>query len=153
MGDDDGRDWGAWSRESVALMQARTDAFVQRFGLSGQPFRWDLDTARIMFACADRGVSADLCVVGSVSAAEGTFLWSWANEAIPPQARARIEEVREFGEAHDLDLLTTAAWPGGRAEGLEMLAVAARILDADGVLVDAVDDLTFFFALHRFQEG
>jgi hypothetical protein len=145
------RDWGEWSRESVALMQARNDAFMQKFGLSGQPYRWDLDTAQIAFVAAGGAVTADLCVVGSTSESEGTFLWSWANETIPQRARARIEEVRKFGEAHDLGLLTTAEWPGGRTEGLEMLAVAGRILEADGVLVDPVDGVTLFFVLHRFR--
>jgi hypothetical protein len=41
------------------------------------------------------------------------------------------------------------AW--GRAEALEMLAAAGRILDADGVLVASEGDLTLFFALHRFR--
>ena len=128
-------DWAQWSREAVKLMQERNRAFVERFAISGQSFRWDLEAAQIVFVSGERAVVADLAVVGSTSQVEGTFLWAWANETIPPEARKRMDEVRVFGEGHDLGLLTTAEWPGGRAEGLEMLAVAGRVLDAEGVFV------------------
>src|SRR5438067_2465532 len=87
----------------------------------------------------------------SVSACEKTFLWAWANEAIPLGAQDRLLDVRAFGATHGLDLLTTAEWPAERAEGLEMLAVAGRVPDADGVFVDSVSDLTLFLVLHRFR--
>lgn len=149
--EDGERDWGAWSRDAVRLMGKRNEAFIERFGLSGQPYRWDLETGRIAFALQKYIVVADLCTVGSVSAAEGTFVWSWANEAIPQRAKERLDDVRRFGETYGLDLLTRAEWNGGRAEGLEMLAVAGRILDADGTWTDAQGDITLFFTLHRFR--
>ena len=151
MRNDDGRDWQDWSREAVRLMQERNRAFVDRFGLAGRPFQWNLDAAEIAFITPERAVVADICVVGSISEREGTFLWAWNNEAIPFDARKRIDEVRAFGEANDLPLLTTAEWAGGKAEGLEMLAVAGRILDADGVFVAPDRGRTFFLALHRFR--
>ncbi len=144
-------DWQSWSRESVALMQERNRAYVATFDLAGRPFRWDLDAAQIAFLADERAVVADLCVVGTVSDAERTFLWAWSNNAMPPRARERIGEVRAFGEKHDLPLLTTPEWPGGRAEGLEMLAVAGRVLDADGVFVAQDCGRDFFFTLHRFR--
>jgi hypothetical protein len=151
MDEDAARDWSQWSRECVQLMQARNRAFIDKFALSGRRFHWNLDVAKIVFAAAESAVIADLTAVGSTSESEGSFRWAWANAAIPRPAKERIEEVRRFGQTHRLDLLTEAQWPGGRAEALEMLAVAGRILDADGVLVAPDDDLTFFFALHRFR--
>jgi hypothetical protein len=151
MRNDDGRDWQDWSREAVRLMQERNRAFVDAFDLAGRPFQWNLDAAEIAFTTPKHAIVADVCVVGSVSEHEGTFLWAWNNEAVPPRARKRIDEVRAFGEANDLPLLTTAEWAGGKAEGLEMLAVAGRILDADGVFVAPDRDRTFFLVLHRFR--
>jgi hypothetical protein len=148
---DGDRDWQSWSREAVRLMQERNRAFVERFGLAGRAFRWDLDAAEIAFRSDGRAVVADLCVVGTVSEREATFLWSWDNEAVPQRARRRIDEVRAFGAAHGLPLLTTAEWPGGKAEGLEMLAIAGRVLDADGAFVAPDGSRTFFFTLHRFR--
>jgi hypothetical protein len=144
-------DWQAWSREAVALMQARNQAFLAEFALAGLPYRWDLDWAQIAFTGEGHATVADICLIGSVSAHAGTFLWAWANQAIPRAAQARLHEVRAFGETHALTLLLTAEWPASRAEGLEMLAVAGRVLDAQGVFVDADGDRTFFFTLHGFR--
>jgi hypothetical protein len=151
MEPDGKHDWGEWSREAVALMEARNRAFMDTFALAGRPFKWNLDAAQIAFIAADSAVVADLCMVGSISAWEESFLWAWANESIPAKAREPLRDVRAFGEAHDLGLLTTAEWPATRAEGLEAMAAAGRILDADGTFVDSAGDLTMFFVLHRFR--
>lgn len=68
-------------------MQSRNRAFMERFALSGRPFQWDLEAAQIAFISAESAVVADLCVVGSVSECEKTFLWAWANEATPSRPR------------------------------------------------------------------
>ena len=132
-------------------MKARNREFIAKFSLSGSDYSWNLAAAEIAFPSTDKAVVADLCVIGSSSVTQGTYLWAWANEGVPQTARRRLAEVRAFGEAHELPLLTTAEWRGGRAEGTEMLAVAGRILDAEGVLVVEKGDLTLYFALHRFR--
>src|SRR5262249_17531247 len=107
--------------------------------------------AQMLFRSDSTEVVADICVVGSVSEAEGSFRWAWANESIPSQARRDLEKVRVFGEGNGLDLLTTPEWRGSRSEGLEMSAVAARLLDAAGVWIETSPDITLFFALLRFR--
>jgi hypothetical protein len=151
MGANDERDWAAWSGEAVQIMQTRNRAFIEKFDLSNRPYRWSLEQGQIAFPTAADVVVADLCVVGSVSVCEGTFLWAWENETIPVQARRRLEEVRTFGAKHELALLTTGEWRGGRAEGVEMVAVAGRVLDAEGVWIAPEGDVTLFFTLHRFR--
>lgn len=145
-------DWAAWSREAVALAQERNRTWVDGFGLAGALYRWDLEAATFTFE-RDGGtaVVADLCIIGTASASEGSFLWAWANDALPAEAHRRLEEVRKFGQQHELGLLTTPTWPGGRAEGLEMLAIAARVLDGEGTWVDTSGDLTMFFVLSRLR--
>jgi hypothetical protein len=111
----------------------------------------ELRRRQIVFRAAGGDVAADICVIGSVSRSEGTFLWAWANEAIPSPAQRGLASVREFGEAHALDPLTRSQCPGGRAEGLETAAVAGRILDADGVWIEDSADLILFFAMSNFR--
>jgi hypothetical protein len=144
-------DWAEWSREAVAEMQARNRAWLEHFSLERAPYHWDLDTAELTFTRAGDSVTADICLVGTVSEAEGTFRWAWANDAIPSVARQGLDVVRAFGEAHDLPLLVTSEWPGGRLEGLEMLAVAGRIQQASGGFVDEAKDVTVLFTLSRFR--
>jgi hypothetical protein len=132
----DDRDWRAWSAEAVSLMQARNREWVDRHHLAGAPYFWDLATATIAFNRSSIRVVADLCVIGTASKVEGTFLWAWANETISAEAKRGLEKVRAFGLEHDLGLLTRSELAGGRAEGLEALAIAGRVLKADGVWVD-----------------
>ena len=145
------RNWSAWSADAVSMMNSRNRAWVERYRLAGAPYFWDLNTATMAFDGTSSRTIADLCLVGTASKAEGTFLWAWANEGIPAEARRGLEKVRAFGEEFDLGLLTTPEHKGGRAEGLEAVAIAGRVLDADGVWVDERGDLTLFFALFNFR--
>lgn len=146
-------DWAQWSRDAVQLMNTRNAAWQQRFDLPvGCPYDWTLQPPELRFRRGDDDiVAARLVLVGTVSAQAGTFLWSWANPANATEAIAGIESVREFGQRHDLGLLTTPELPGGRPQGLEMLAVAARVLDAEGCWIDSSGDLLMLFALSGFH--
>lgn len=144
-------DWSAWSQEAVRLMQERNRKWVQSYNLEGCPYQWSLDKAQLVFRSDSDQVVCDICVIGSLSRSEGTFRWAWANKAIPACAQRDLANVREFGEVHALELLTRAEWPGARPEGLEMAAVAARILDADGIWVADTGDVTLLFALSNFR--
>jgi hypothetical protein len=132
-------------------MQERNNVWMRDYGLQGCRYDWSLDKAQFVFRPGSDEVVADICAVASVSEAEGTFLWAWANEAIPPQARRSLERVREFGESNALKLLTTPEWPGGRSEGQEMAAIAGRVLDAAGIWVAPTGDVTLFLALSNFR--
>jgi hypothetical protein len=144
-------DWGAWSRDAVRLAQERNDSFIQRFGLHRCPYQWDFERAQIVFRSPKDEVVAEICVVGSTSVSAGTFLWAWANDAIPSHARMGLEAVREFGLANALDRLTTAEWAAGPRDGLEMAAVACRVLDGAGTWTEPGGDVTLFFVLRNLR--
>ena len=141
-------EWSDWSREARRLMQERNDAFVDGYQLTDAHYRWNLQLARIGFMLEDDAVVAEITVVGTVSDQAGTFLWGWANEAVPDTARTRLQQVRTFGLEHDLHRLTTPEWVGGVPDGLEMLAVSGRLLDAAAVWIERDGDKTIFFTLH-----
>ena len=144
-------DWSAWSQEAVRLMEERNDGWIRSYSLEGCSYRWSLGDAQLVFRSESDEVVSDICVIGSVSQSEGTFCWAWANEAIPPCAQHALARVREFGKAQALDLLIRPHWPGGQPEGLEIAAVAGRILDADGIWIEETGDVTLFFALSNFR--
>ena len=132
-------------------MQERNRAWMEDYGLQGCQYVWTFDDAQLVFRPGSDEVVADICVLGSVSETEGTFLWAWANETIPEHARRGLERVREFGDRNELESLTKPVWPGGRSDGLEMAAVAGRVLDAAGVWVAPTGDATLFFALSNLR--
>jgi len=137
-------DWGAWSKEAVVLMTARTRELLARHAiLEGSAYHWDLATGLIVIG----GVTFRLVTVGTTVAE--AFLWSWANEGIPPSAKADIARVRQFGVDNDLSLLVEPSLSGGLAQAKECLALAARVLDAQGIWIDQTSAGHIFFALHE----
>jgi hypothetical protein len=87
-------------------------------------------------------------------------IWSftYAKQKNVPRAKAAPAEAGDTWTwtAIDADHKLIVSWlvggrDGGRAEGLEMLAVAGRVLDADGVFVDADRGRILLFTLHRFR--
>jgi hypothetical protein len=134
-------------------MGERNRVWNRAYAPPDSPYVWDLNTATLTFpSVGDRGaVNAHIQVMGTVSACEGTYLWSWANGTLPAGSYEHVERVREFGVEHDLPLLTTGEWPGGRAEGMEMLAISSRILDAPGCFIEDIGDFSMFLAILRFE--
>jgi hypothetical protein len=132
-------------------MQQRNNAWLAEFDLKRAPYRFDLNSATLVFERAGDQVVADLVVVATASDSAGTVLAGWANSSIPPQARRGLDKVRAFGEENGLAMLTGAWCHGGRPEGLELLACAGRILDAAGVFVHKRGEVTYFFALSNFR--
>ena len=145
-------DWAVWSRESVEMMMARNAEWPKQFGLTGTPpFKWDLDNASLVFQGPLHEVIATVCLVGTTSTSENSFLWSWANEAIPKQHGEALQVVHEFGREHHLSLLTTARIPGGRPEATECLCIAGRLQRAAGTFVDQQGDVTLYFTILHLQ--
>lgn len=97
--------------------------------------RYDYDQGSAILALSSpgkAGIVADMHIVGSTSYRRGTWLWSWDNPAISPQAKRGIVSVREYGETHSFRKLTTAVWPGDDSDGWDMTAVAAFLLQTEG---------------------
>jgi Domain of unknown function (DUF4265) len=153
MSDSEETDWAAWSREAVRIMQQRNDRWTARYGFADCRYDVDVGTATLWLHRKKDLVVAAIRVVGKTSERKGTFLWSWADVILSTEARLGVERVREFGEEHGLSLLTTPEFPAGRAEALEVLAIAGRVLDAQGVLVMPHGDLTMFFVIFGFKTG
>ena len=96
-------------------------------------------------------VVATVCLVGTTSEREGSFVWSWANEAIPPVHGQALEVVHEFGRAHHLALLTTPRIQGGRPEATECLCIAGRLQRAVGTFIDQQGDVALYFTILHLQ--
>jgi len=145
-------DWAAWSREAVETMVARNAEWPRQLGLQGHPaYRRDLERALLVFEGPLHEVVATVCLVGTTSEREGSFVWSWANEAIPPVHGQALEVVHEFGRDHHLALLTTPRIQGGRPEATECLCIAGRLQRAVGTFIDQQGDVALYFTILHLQ--
>jgi len=71
----------------------------------------------------------------------------------PPQCR-KLLRSSGFGRRERASVIRAAGiaeWPGGYPDGLEMAAVAGRILEGEGVWVDTSGDVTTYFVLSRIR--
>ncbi|WP_432103189.1 DUF6882 domain-containing protein [Streptomyces sp. bgisy091] len=153
MDDHSKHDHSGWeSVVSAARERARSRQalMIERFGLSGDVrYDWSTDDARITWSREGKVfLSGRITLLGSVSTAQQTWLWSWANESLPHAALGDIERVRRFGEENDYPVLP---WPGFTSDPelvAEARMVAAAVLDADGLWADSTDDVQLYFTLH-----
>ncbi len=145
-------DWSQWSRDAVAAISTLNEKWRNRYQLKDAKYFWDLDKCQLVFTTSERIVTTEICVVGTASESHDTFLWSWANDNLSCNVTKPLEIVRQFGKEHDLWLLTTDELSGGVSQGKECLAIATRILGAEGAFIDCTGDLTLFFTLSNFQD-
>lgn len=133
---------------AIAFLQERQERAMQDFRL-GQHTRWDWDQDRSQLIFSQAGkpqVIADVVFVGSVSTRSDSWMWSWANPSILEGAKARMQEVRRYGDEHRLLKLAAARWSATEPDGHEMSAITAYLLDAAG-FYRAPSDYGFTFLI------
>lgn len=141
------------AEEATEFLRERNRTASERFGLDKfQDFDYDIPSSR--FWWSDNGVrkvEADCIVVGSVSGASGTWLWSWANPQLGAFCSPDIERVREYGSEHDIAALTSPKWPGDEIAGWEMTCIAAFILDSEAGYRSPFPNGCLFFLLNNIR--
>ncbi|MFI6844365.1 hypothetical protein OG535_38110 [Kitasatospora sp. NBC_00085] len=146
----DHRDWEEVVLAARERARARQALMVERFGLSGDvEHHWSTDDARITWSREGKAfLTGRLTLIGSVSLARQTWLWSWANDSLPHALLGDIEQVRQFGEQNNYPVLP---WPGFDHHPelvAEARMVAASVLDAEGLWADSTDDVQLHFLVH-----
>jgi hypothetical protein len=119
--------------EATEFLRARIAQACEEFGI-GEFERYDYDLPTNRFWWSDAGVpkvEASIVIVGSISTASDTWLWSWANPHLDDVRTPGIERVREFGIQHDISSLTEPKWTADETDGWEMTSVSARLLDSE----------------------
>ena len=141
--------WSAWSQDAVRLLSERGRTFLEQRGIGAEAtYDWDIDEALITF---NESIHFKLICVGT-TADDGTFLWSWANDALPESARRVMMQVHDYGQVHDLGLLQEPMIQGAHSEALEMMAIAGRVLNADGYWIEPDSGLYFLlFDVERHE--
>jgi hypothetical protein len=121
-------------KESNSYMLEKIDKCVAEYKIGDyKRFDWNQQTGELVWS--DSGVPkviAKVQFVGSISTINNTWLWSWGNPTILADVKKDILKVKAYGEQHHLEKLTTAGWPAEEADGWEMTAIAAKLLEAKG---------------------
>ena len=127
--------WQEFLRHCHEELSVKQEDLKREYSLTRHK-RWDWDQERAELVFSNDGIPAVVATiefVGSVSTKSNTWLWSWANPSTEESVRSRIVAVYEFGEAHGYPKLTVPKWSAEEADGWDMAAVAAHVLNAAGV--------------------
>jgi hypothetical protein len=145
--------WEVFLDMAMEYLKARQDRLQSEFALgTWKRYDYDQNIGTLTFSSEGKvGVIADMYVVGTTSKNSGTWLWSWCNPWILGRVKHCMQDVREYGEVHGLEKLTTAEWPGDERDGWEMTAAAAFILKAEGAYRAPDGDGALFMILRNVR--
>ena len=118
----------------TTYLNEKQDIFRETFRI-GEFERYDYDqgTGQLVFSNAGKsGVICEVAFVGSFALRNETWLWSWANSSNSELVKAKMREVRSYGEQHRYQRLAGAFWNASADSGWEMTGIAAYLLNAIG---------------------
>jgi hypothetical protein len=114
-------------------LERKTEA-NQAWGL-GTFDRWDIDqeVGVLVFSSADgTRVVAPAQVIGSFITDDNSWLWAWDNPSIVGGLKLNSLKLKEYGEQHGIEKLTTRKWTGTEADAWAMTALAVKLCGAQG---------------------
>ena len=134
--------WKIQVTESHNYLTERQDTLMSEYKLGEHKrFDWDQETGSLVFSNDNVvAVIAKVQFVGSISTKSGTWLWSWANETVLDNVKDQMHSVRQFGEEHGYDALTTDKWEGDEVDGWEMTSITTDVLRAKGAYRTSSDN-------------
>ena len=101
-------------------LKEKNDRFSEKYG---RHERWDWDDEAVTLTFSDPmlpTVRIDVSVVGTVEGS--SWQWSWANANLSGHQKRDIEKVRDYGEANQLEKLTSRFLEADEYTGWEMTA-------------------------------
>jgi hypothetical protein len=116
------------------ILKERMERARKEFGLDAAPqFAWHPWRGELVFS--NQGapkVVARIQVVGSLGVKGNVWTWGWARPDLLPSIRQGALRVRQYGEEHGVPFLIQPKWPAVEADGTQMMAIACKLLDAQG---------------------
>ena len=113
---------------------------------------WRLDqrAAQVEWDLADdRTARAPAQVLGSWSAATGTFVWAWDNPTVLAEVRETAGRIREYGEEHEVFALTTSPLRLDLDQLRDLVALAFRVGGCTGLFHPTREHLTTYVVFGR----
>ena len=88
--------------------------------------------------------------VGTHSAEQQTWLWAWANDSFPPQARAASRRIQALYDRTRFHMFLDEGMPAKSIDAQDLTAMAIHELGAIGMFrVPSQDGPTLYLAVHE----
>lgn len=120
--------------KALSGLDAKTELMTSTWWKDGLDWAVDLEAGTIEFT-NERGwvITAPVQVVGTYNTNDGTFMWGWDHPSVPAGSAAAAKLVRDFGERHGLEKLTTRLVELTEDEAWELTALADYLSEGTGV--------------------
>jgi hypothetical protein len=143
--------------ESSLKELCRKNTAYQAMLKSDGPVRWEFDQKRrqLVFHLPGYTGRASAQVVGSYSAASGTWMWAWANPTVARSMTLHSRRARNYGAEHRIRCLVLPKWAASESDAWKMAAFTRRISKAEGVYCCPFGHIRLFvtFAKVRFRKS
>jgi hypothetical protein len=120
--------------QGISSLQLLTASHDRMWKLSEADWSVDQDLGEIVFhsEAANMVVTAPVQILGSLNTQDGTWLWGWANSSIEPALQRNALAMREYGERHGIEELTTRKFECDADKAWRFTALAVRLFGAQG---------------------
>ena len=119
--------------QSMEELRLKTEAHDAGWGLGEADWSVDQDQGEIVFTGADGSTAtAPVQIVGTYNSQDGTWLWGWDHPSVVPALQEHAKRVREYGEKHGIQRLTTRKLACSEMEAWELVALACKLCEAQG---------------------
>lgn len=118
---------------AISGLELQTQVNHELWGQGSSEWSVDLDRGVIEFR-NDKGwlVTAPVQVIGTYDTRDGTFMWGWDHPSVPAPSAEAATLVRQYGERHHLDLLTTLLVEMSEERAWEVTALADYLSGGNG---------------------
>jgi Family of unknown function (DUF6882) len=129
----EGPDFPTLLAQSMEELRLKTAAHVGIWHLGEADWDVDQSAGQIVFT-APGGLTATcpVQIIGTYNTADGTWLWGWDHPSVEPALQEHARRVREYGERHRINKLTTQKLRCSEDEAWEFTALACKLGDAQG---------------------
>jgi hypothetical protein len=137
---------------SMEGLKLQTAAHQNTWGF-GKAERWDLsqDVGELIFTFPDKSVRAPAQIIGSFDSQAGSWMWAWANSSVADSLKRDSLRVREYGQQHKIQRLTTPTWSASEMDAWQMTALACRLCNSNGAYRGPAGSTFFFITFGEAQ--
>jgi hypothetical protein len=119
--------------QSMEELRLKTAAHDSTWHLGRAAWAVDQEAGTIVFTSPD-GITATCSaqIVGTYNTADSTWLWGWDHPSVALPLREHARKVKDYGEKHGINRLTTRKLNCTEEEAWELAALACKLGGAQG---------------------
>lgn len=131
---------------SYEELKAKQSLDMSTWGL-GDAKRWDVnqEVGSLVFTFPDKVAVCPVQFIGSWNSKLKTFLWSWANSSIDDRLKTFSIQIRQYGAAHGMKVMTTREITCDDVDAWMLSSLAVCICGAHGVYRGPINEQLFCF--------